>query len=128
MRSSLSRSIRRARHCPMPRRCSARCCSARAGTTRRSVPGKRSRRHSGRGGHMTDSNDVISVAPVAEPDWPDAIRFFEQAVKAGNQDPHTLYLLAMAYKHQKRSGEARQTLAKIADPDANVLLQRGVLA
>ncbi len=77
---------------------------------------------------MTDLNDVISVAPVAEPDWPDAIRFFEQAVKAGNQDPHTLYLLAMAYKHQKRSADARQTLAKISDPDANVLLQRGVLA
>jgi tetratricopeptide (TPR) repeat protein len=77
---------------------------------------------------MPDSNDVISVAPVAEPDWPDAIRYFEQAVKLGNQDPHALYLLAMAYKHQNRSAEARQTLAKIADPDANVLLQRGVLA
>ncbi len=77
---------------------------------------------------MTDSQDVISVVPVAEPDWPEAIRFFEQAVKAGNQDPHALYLLAMAYKHQNRSGEARQTLAKIADPDASVLLQRGVLA
>lgn len=77
---------------------------------------------------MSDSNDVISVAPVAEPDWPGAARFFEQAVKAGNQDPHALYLLAMAYKHQNRSAEARQTLAKIADPDANVLLQRGVLA
>ena len=77
---------------------------------------------------MTDSQDVISVAPVAEPDWPEAIRFFEQAVKAGNQDANALYLLAMAYKHQNRSGEARQTLAKISDPDANVLLQRGVLA
>jgi tetratricopeptide (TPR) repeat protein len=77
---------------------------------------------------MSDSQEVISVAPVAEPDWPEAIRFFEQAVKAGNQDPHALYLLAMAYKHQNRSAEARQTLAKIADPDANVFLQRGVLA
>ena len=71
---------------------------------------------------MPDSQDVISVAPVAEPDWPDAIRYLEQAVKAGNQDPHALYLLAMAYKHQNRSAEARQTLAKIAAPDANVLL------
>jgi tetratricopeptide (TPR) repeat protein len=77
---------------------------------------------------MSDVMDVISVAPVAEPDWGEAIRFLEQAVKAGNQDANGLYLLAMAYKHQGRSGEARQTLARISDADANVLLQRGVLA
>ena len=57
-----------------------------------------------------------------------AIRFLEQAVKAGHQDANGLYMLAMAYKHQGRGGEARAMLAKIADPDANVLLQRGVLA
>jgi len=77
---------------------------------------------------MSDVQEVISVAPVAEPDWAEAIRFLEQAVKAGCQEANALYLLAMAYKHQNRSGEARQTLAKIGDPDANVLLQRGVLA
>src|SRR5437762_3060369 len=77
---------------------------------------------------MSDVLDVISVAPVAEPDWTEAIRFLEQAVKAGNQDAHGLYMLAMAYEHQGRGAEARQTLAKIGDPDANVLLQRGVLA
>jgi len=77
---------------------------------------------------MTDSQEIISVAPVADPDWPEAIRFLEQAVKAGNQDPHALYLLAMAYKHQDRSADARQILAKIPEPDGNVLLQRGVLA
>ena len=77
---------------------------------------------------MPQTQEVISVAPVAEPDWAEAIRFLEQAVKAGNQDANALYLLAMAYKHQGRAPEARQTLAKIAEPDANVLLQRGVLA
>lgn len=77
---------------------------------------------------MPDVIEVIPVAPVAEPDWAEASRFLEQAVKAGNQDANTLYLLAMAYKHQNRPGDARQMLAKIADPDANVLLQRGVLA
>jgi tetratricopeptide (TPR) repeat protein len=77
---------------------------------------------------MPEVLDVISVAPVAEPDWAEAIRFLEQAVKAGNQDPNGLYLLAMAYKHLGRTGEARATLAKVGDPDANVLLQRGVLA
>src|SRR2546421_12808813 len=77
---------------------------------------------------MTEVIDAIPVAPLAEPDWAKAIRFLEQAVKAGNQDANTLYLLAMAYKHQKRGGEARQILGKISNPDANVLLQRGVLA
>ncbi len=74
------------------------------------------------------TNDIISVAPVAEPNWGEAIRLLEQAAKAGNQDPQAMYLLAMAYKHQGRPADARQTLARIADPDANVLLQRGVLA
>ena len=77
---------------------------------------------------MTEGHDVISVTPVTEPSWGEAIRFLEQAVKAGSQDEHALYLLAMAYKHKGRAGEARQMLAKIADPDANVLLQRGLLA
>jgi tetratricopeptide (TPR) repeat protein len=77
---------------------------------------------------MPQIDEVISVAPVAEPDWGEAIRFLEQAVKAGNTDPNGLYMLAMAYKHTGRGGDARQTLAKIPDPDANVLLQRGVLA
>ena len=43
---------------------------------------------------------------TAEPDWAEATRFLEQTVKAGNQDANALYLLAMAYKHQGRSGEA----------------------
>ncbi len=73
-------------------------------------------------------DEIISVAPVAEPNWGEAIRMLEQAVKAGNQDPQALYLLAMAYKHQGRPADSRQTLMRINDPDANVLLQRGVLA
>ena len=77
---------------------------------------------------MTENHDIISVAPVTESDWPEAVRLLEQAVKAGNHDANASYLLAMAYKHQGRSADARQTLAKIADPDANVLLQRGILA
>ena len=77
---------------------------------------------------MPDLQDIIAVAPVAEPDWAEATRLLEQAVKAGNQDPNALYLLAMAYKHDGRPAEARQMLARITDPDANVLLQRGVLA
>jgi tetratricopeptide (TPR) repeat protein len=76
---------------------------------------------------MSDTLD-IPVTPVATPDWAAATRLMEQAVKAGNQDPQALYLLAMGYKHQGRVADARHVLGKIADPDANVLLQRGVLA
>jgi tetratricopeptide (TPR) repeat protein len=77
---------------------------------------------------MADAHDVISVAPIAEPEWGEAIRLLELAGKVGALDAKGLYMLAMAYKHQGRPADALQTLGKIADPDANVLLQRGVLA
>src|ERR1043165_8296296 len=77
---------------------------------------------------MNDNHNIPVVAPIAEPDWPAAIRFFEQAHKAGSSDAQGLYLLALAYKHTGRSADARQPLARLTDPDANVLLQRGVLA
>jgi tetratricopeptide (TPR) repeat protein len=77
---------------------------------------------------MPDVIEVASVTTVHSPDWTEATRLLEQAVKAGNQDGQALYLLAMAYKHQGRFGDARHLLGKIADPDANVLLQRGILS
>ena len=77
---------------------------------------------------MPDVIDVMPVTLVHSPDWTEATRLLEQAVKAGNQDPQALYLLATAYKHQGRFADARHLLNKIAEPDANVLLQRGILA
>src|SRR6266404_5634332 len=77
---------------------------------------------------MPDVVEAISVTPVHSPDWTEATRLLEQAVKAGNQDAQALYLLAMAYKHQGRYADARHLLGKIAEPDSNVLLQRGILA
>ncbi len=77
---------------------------------------------------MPDVMDAIPVTAVHSPDWTEATRLLEQAVKAGNQDPQALYLLATAYKHQGRFADARHILGKIAEPDANVLLQRGILA
>jgi tetratricopeptide (TPR) repeat protein len=77
---------------------------------------------------MPDVIDAIPVTPVHSPDWTEATRLLEQAVKAGNQDAQALYLLAMAYKHQGRFADARHVLGKIIEPDANVLLQRGILA
>jgi tetratricopeptide (TPR) repeat protein len=77
---------------------------------------------------MTEILDVIPVSPLAQPDWEEAARLLEQAVKAGCQEPEALYLLAMGYKHLGRITDARRVLDKVADPDPNVLLQRGILA
>jgi tetratricopeptide (TPR) repeat protein len=77
---------------------------------------------------MPDVIDVIPVTPVHSPDWAEATRLLEQAVKAGNQDPAALYMLAMGYKHVGRFADARHILGKVAEPDAAVLLQRGILA
>ncbi len=63
-----------------------------------------------------------------EPRWDDAARLLEQATRAGVQDPSALLLQALAYKHLGRTGEARQTLSRLNHPDADILLQRGLLA
>ena len=74
--------------------------------------------------------DVLDIpeAVVLVTDWGEAARLLEQSVRAGNPDPQAAYLLAMSYKNLGRIADARQVLSKIANPDANVLLQRGVLA
>src|SRR6267143_769931 len=77
---------------------------------------------------MPDVMEIIPVTAVHSPDWTEATRLLEQAVKAGNQDAQALYLLAMAYKHQGRFGDAPHLPGKNAEPDSNVLLQRGILA
>ena len=41
--------------------------------------------------------------------------FIYEAIKAGNQDPQAVYLLAMCLKHLGRTADARQVLGKIAD-------------
>lgn len=77
---------------------------------------------------MTDVLEALPAVPVEAIDWNEAVRLLEQAIKAGNQDPQAAYLLGLCYKHLDRVADARQALSKIAQPDANVLLQRGVLA
>lgn len=74
--------------------------------------------------------DILQAIPADSPagDWNKAAELLEQAVRAGNRDPHAAYLLAMCYKRLHRPAEARAALARIAEPDANVLLQRGLLA
>jgi tetratricopeptide (TPR) repeat protein len=77
---------------------------------------------------MSELVDVLPAEPLHTSDWNQAARLLEQAVKVGYQDPNAAYLLAMCYKHLGRNADARHVLSKIAQPDANVHLQRGVLA
>jgi tetratricopeptide (TPR) repeat protein len=58
----------------------------------------------------------------------EAASLLEQAIKAGCQDPNAVYLLALCYKRLGKIAEARTALRKIAKPDANVLLQLGLLS
>jgi tetratricopeptide (TPR) repeat protein len=71
------------------------------------------------------------VLPIAESDsvrYEAAAGLLERAVQAGCQDANVLYMLAMARKRQGKLNEARNALRKIAQPDANVVLQMGLLS
>ncbi len=74
---------------------------------------------------------VLEAIPLAEPVAPhleDAARLLEQALQAGGGDPQVAYMLAMAHKRLGKVAEARTALRKIARPNANVLLQMGLLS
>ena len=77
------------------------------------------------------SSSVAVEIPVAESvlsRYEVAAQVFDRAVQAGCQDPNVFYLLAMAHKRQGKTAEARNALRKIQKPDANVLLQLGLLS
>src|SRR5262245_25860771 len=57
-----------------------------------------------------------------------AAELLERAAQAAGQDPHVLYLLAMAHKRMGKTTEARSALRKIQKPDANVILQMALLS
>ncbi|HTU22727.1 MAG TPA: tetratricopeptide repeat protein [Gemmataceae bacterium] len=71
------------------------------------------------------------VIPVDEPDparYAAAAQLLERAAQTGGQDPQVLYMLAMAHKRQGKINDARNALRKIQRPDANVVLQMGLLS
>ena len=68
------------------------------------------------------------AAPPPRADWEKAAGLLEQAARVGNRDSATSYLLAMCYKRLGRNADARTILSRIPEPDANVYLQRGLLA
>ena len=57
-----------------------------------------------------------------------AAALLDKAVQGSNPDPQLAYMLALAYKRQGKTNEARAAFRKIARPDANVLLQLGLLS
>jgi tetratricopeptide (TPR) repeat protein len=79
---------------------------------------------------MTDSV-VLEGIIIPEPEqthFADAARLLEQALQAGGNKPEVAYMVALAYKRQAKTAEARTALRKIADPDAEVWLQMGLLS
>jgi len=72
--------------------------------------------------------EAIPIAEPIQPHYEVAAQMLERAVQAGCQDANVLYMLAMAHKRQGKSIEARNALRKIQRPDANVILQMGLLS
>lgn len=68
------------------------------------------------------------MVEVIEPHLEAAAELLEKAVKAGSADANLSYLLALAYKRQGKMADARTALRKIPRPDANVVLQMGILS
>jgi tetratricopeptide (TPR) repeat protein len=77
---------------------------------------------------MTAEQETITLAELVPEHLEDAARLLEQALKVGPADPHVAYLLAMCRKRQGNTAAARAALRKIAEPDANVWLQLGLLS
>jgi len=57
-----------------------------------------------------------------------ATDFLEQALSAGCQDPNVTVLLARAFRRQGKFRQARKVLQAVPAPNANVLLQLGLLS
>src|SRR5271166_347280 len=57
-----------------------------------------------------------------------AAALLDKAVRGGCEDVAVLNLLAIAYRRQGKIAEARETLRKIARPDADALLQIALLS
>ncbi|HEY7312017.1 MAG TPA: tetratricopeptide repeat protein [Gemmataceae bacterium] len=73
-------------------------------------------------------SETIPIAEVIQPHYEVAAQLLERAVQAGCQDANVLYMLAMAHKRQGKLNDARNALRKIRNPDANVVLQMGLLS
>ncbi|MCI0459349.1 MAG: tetratricopeptide repeat protein [Gemmataceae bacterium] len=79
------------------------------------------------------ATDVVELEAIPEAvpvpaHLEEAARLLEQALKAGSQEPEVAYMLGLCYKRLNKPADARAAFRKIPRPDANVLLQMGLLA
>jgi tetratricopeptide (TPR) repeat protein len=73
-------------------------------------------------------SEQLPEAIVLNSPWEEAATLLEQAGKVGKGTPELNYLLAMCCKRDGKRTEARAALRKIVPPDANVMLQLGLLS
>jgi tetratricopeptide (TPR) repeat protein len=73
-------------------------------------------------------SDNIPVALLVPTRLEAAAHLLDQAVRAGCQDSQASYLLALAYKRQGKTAEARAAFRRIGRPDGGILLQLGLLS
>jgi tetratricopeptide (TPR) repeat protein len=78
------------------------------------------------------TNDAVEIVPIDEASparYVEAATLLERATHVGGHAaPEVAYMLALAYKRQGKTAEARTALRKIAKPDAAVFLQMGLLS
>ena len=74
------------------------------------------------------ASDSVPVAEAVQSRFEVAAQVLERALGFGAKDANVAYLLAMAHKRQGKTADARNALRKIQKPDANVMLQMGLLS
>ncbi len=80
---------------------------------------------------MSTVDDVLEAIPVEDVDpaqLQHAASLLEQALRTGPGDANVAYLLGLTYKRLNKIPDARAAFRKINPPDANVLLQLGLLS
>ena len=75
-----------------------------------------------------DAADVLLGEETPPARYAEAAALLEKAAHAGHAAPEVAYMLALAYKRQGKTAEARAALRKIGKPDAAVFLQMGLLS
>jgi tetratricopeptide (TPR) repeat protein len=75
-----------------------------------------------------DAAEVLLDREAPPARYAEAAALLERASHAGHTAPEVAYMLALAYKRQGKTAEARAALRKIAKPDGAVFLQMGLLS
>ena len=71
---------------------------------------------------------VVPLADAVQSRFEVAAQVLERALSTNSKDPNVAYMLALAHKRQGKTQDARNALRKIQKPDANVVLQMGLLS